>query len=382
MRWHYPLCDVRLGAAERSAVSRVIRDGWLTMGPVTEEVEAMLRARTGARYAALVSSGTAALEMAAEALEIGPGDEVICPSLTFVASANAFRARGAAIVFARSIGENDLTVDPDDVARKITPRTRALVVVHYAGFPARMAELRAVAREKSIALIEDCAHALFTRHEGRILGTFGAVGCFSFFSNKNITCGEGGAVITHDPRIARRLQLLRSHGMTALTLVRHRGHAFSYDVRLVGHNYRPDELRAALLRTQLSRLDGYLAKRRALFREYVRRLSAIGLTVPFGGLATAKALEDIAVHLMVVLLPSRSNRRHVMTRLRERGIQTSIHYPPVHRFHAYRSGPSVENVSGTERIARRLLTLPLYPRLGRRGVADVVNALSATLEGR
>ena len=376
MEWRYPLFDMQFGRAERDAVVDAIRSGWLTMGPATEDVETLLRKRTGSRFAFLVSSGTAALELAADSLGIGAGDEVICPTLTFVACANAFSSRGAKVVFANSLGERDLTVDPEDVARRVTPRTKAIVAVHYAGFPARTTELASIARRHRVALVEDCAHALFTETHGRVLGTIGALGCFSFFSNKNATCGEGGAILTQDAALARRITLLRSHGMTSLTLERHRGHAFSYDVAAVGHNYRLDDLRARLLRVQLERLNGYLAKRRILFREYVRVLSRAGYTVPFADSSDPHTLAGVGVHLAVVLLPPGTNRSRVMEQLRAAGIQTSIHYPCIHRFSAYRRKQERKDLSKTESLADRLLTLPLYPRLGIRDVSIIVAALS------
>jgi dTDP-4-amino-4,6-dideoxygalactose transaminase len=380
MNWKYPLFDTRFGPAERKAVSEVVRRGWLTMGPVTEQVEASLRERTGSPYAHLVTNGTAALEMAGAALGIGPGDEVLCPTLTFVAGANAFRTAGAKVVFVDSIGEDDLNLDPADVARKLTKRTKAIVVVHYAGFPARMEELVRLARQARVSLIEDCAHALFTRYRGQTLGTFGAAGCFSFFSNKNATCGEGGALLTRNRKMAEKVRLLRSHGMTTLTLERHRGHAFSYDVRLAGHNNRIDDLRAALLQVQLGRLDGHLARRRKLFRRYCERLPALGLTVPFASWAEDPAVEDVGIHLTVALLPKGTDRARVMEGLRDRGVQTSIHYPPVHRFTAYREGHRRGELRRTEDLCRRLISLPFYPGLTDAGVDEIVAALADVLK--
>jgi dTDP-4-amino-4,6-dideoxygalactose transaminase len=381
MSWRYPLFDTAFGEAEGAAVADVVRRGWLTMGPVTEEIERRLRERTGSPHAQLVANGTAALEIAGAALGIGAGDEVVCPTLTFVASASAFRTAGARVVFANSLGEDDLTLDPADVAERMTPRTKAIVVVHYAGFPARMEDLARLARDRQVALVEDCAHALFSRYRGRTLGTFGEAGCFSFFSNKNATCGEGGAVLTRRRRIADRVRLLRSHGMTTLTLERHRGHAFSYDVRLAGHNQRIDDLRAALLGVQLDRLDAFLERRRVLFRLYCERLRGLGLTVPFAKWADGEGLVDVGVHLAVVLLPRGASRRVVMERLRARGIQTSIHYPPVHRFAAYRGLGGGRGLEKTERLAQRLLTLPLYPTLKEEGVEEIVRGLAAALAG-
>lgn len=223
--WRIPLFDARFGPEEEQAVLRPLRAGWLTMGEEVLHLEEELAALTGARYALAVSNCTAALHLACAALGVGPGDEVLCPTLTFVASANAPRALGANVRLCESIGPDDLGVDPASVAAQLGPKTKAIVAVHYAGFACRMQELLALADDQGIPVIEDCAHALFTTHRGKVLGLHGKVGCFSFFSNKNATCGEGGALITDDADLAERLRLLRSHGMTTPTLERHRGRA-------------------------------------------------------------------------------------------------------------------------------------------------------------
>lgn len=200
--------------------------------------------------------------MAFVAAGIGPGDEVIVPTLTFVATANAVLYTGATVVLADVTSAEDLTISVDDVIRKFTPRTRAVVPVHYAGQPCDMIRLRRECSLRGVAIIEDNAHGpladAWMDEEGRVqaLGTIGEIGCFSFFSNKNMATGEGGMVVTRDKQLADKLRLLRSHGMTTLTLERHRGHAYSYDVVEEGFNYRIDELRAALGISQLARLCG------------------------------------------------------------------------------------------------------------------------------
>jgi dTDP-4-amino-4,6-dideoxygalactose transaminase len=196
-RWTIPLAAPDIGDDEVAAVTRVLRSGWLTMGPVTEEFERAFAARVGARYAFAVANCTAALHLANLVLGIGPGDEVLCPTLTFVASANASRYAGADVVLADVLGPTDLTVDPEDLERKITPRTKALTVVHYGGFPCLMDPILEIARRHGLKVIEDCAHAPLAVHVASDgsrahVGTLGDVGCFSFFGNKNMTTGEVG----------------------------------------------------------------------------------------------------------------------------------------------------------------------------------------------
>jgi len=374
--WTIPLFDARFGPEEEAAVLRPLRAGWLTMGEEVLRLEEELCAASGARYAIAVSNCTVALQLACVALGIDRDHEVICPTLTFVATANAPVTLGARVRFCEAIGPDDLTVDPDSVMRQLSPNTKAIMLVHYAGFACRMETILGVAAERSIAVIEDCAHALFTFYEGKALGLHGKVGCFSFFSNKNITCGEGGALLTDDEGLAGELRLLRSHGMTSLTLERHKGHAHSYDVLVPGYNCRLDEIRAALLRAQLRQLPGFLRRRRELFYRYVEGLRGSPVEIPFQKRGAGE-IEQTAVHLMPVLLPAESDRTVVMDRLRDARIQTSIHYPPVHAFTAYRR--QAQTLPRTEALARRQLTLPLYPAMRPADVDLVVHALLKAL---
>jgi dTDP-4-amino-4,6-dideoxygalactose transaminase len=376
-QWRVPLFDTQFGHEEEAAVLRALRSGWLSMGEEVLRLEEELCAASGAGHALAVSSGTAALHLACAALGIGAGDEVLCPTLTFVASANAPRALGAQVRLCESTDEDDLTVDPAALAAGLSPRTRAMIVVHYAGFPCRMTEIMRLATERRVAVIEDCAHALFTRHGGRVLGLHGQIGCFSFFSNKNATCGEGGALLTDDDALAQKLRLLRSHGMTSQTLDRYRGRAFTYDVLCHGFNYRMDEIRAALLRAQLRKLHEYLQRRRELFAHYVERLRGTPVQVPFYGARSGPEFAHTAVHLMPTLLPADVDRLDVMAQLKDAGIQSSIHYPPVHTFTAYRD--PAQRLPRTEALAKRELTLPLYPHMDHRSVDLIVNILLQSL---
>jgi dTDP-4-amino-4,6-dideoxygalactose transaminase len=378
--WRIPLFDTRFGPEEEAAVLRPLRAGWLTMGEEVVELENEIREVTGARHAIAVSNCTAALQLASAALGLGPGDEVIAPSLTFVATANAPRSLGATVRLAEVTSAQDLCVDPDSIEALITPRTRAIFVVHFAGFPCRMDEIVALADEHGIPVVEDAAHAVFGRHRGRTLGLHGRVGCYSFYSNKNATCGEGGALVTDDDELARQMRLLRSHGMTTPTLDRHRGRATSYDVVMPGYNMRLDEIRAALLRVQLGRLPGALKRRRELFRLYAEALAGTPVELPFRGGRFESELDETAVHILPVLLPEGSDRDAVMARMKEAGVQTSIHYPPVHHFACYATAE--DELPRTTALAKRELTLPFFPALPDTDVPVVVDALLRSLEDR
>jgi dTDP-4-amino-4,6-dideoxygalactose transaminase len=368
--WKVSLSDIDLGPDEEAAVVEVLRSKWLTMGARTAEFERQFGAAVGARHAIAVSNCTAALHLALAAAGVSPGDEVIVPSLTFVATANAVLYCGATPVFADVTSETRLSLDPEDVARKITARTRAIVPVHYAGYACDMDALGALARTHGLALVDDAAHAPGTRWRTQPVGSIGDITCFSFFSNKNLSTGEGGMVTTNDDAIAAKVRLNRSHGMTTLTYDRHRGHAFSYDVVSAGYNYRMTELNAALGIVQLAKLERNNARRRSLVGEYRRRLAGIAsLIVPFAGMD-----DESSCHIMPVVLPQDVDRTAVQQAMKEAGIQTSIHYPPVHGFTNF-AGRFAADVPRVDALASRLLTLPLHPLMSVDDVAAVCGAL-------
>lgn len=387
MNWRIPLADIDLGAAEEAAVLNVLRRRWLTMGGVTAEFEAEFAALTGSRHALAVANCTAALHLAGLALGWRPGDEVIVPSLTFVATVNAVRYSGATPVFADIQSEADFSLSPSDVAARITHRTRAIVVVHYAGHAADMPALLALAERYGLDVVEDVAHAPGAMLAGRPLGAWGRIGCFSFFSNKNMTTGEGGMLTTDDDAIAERLRLLRSHGMTSLTWDRHKGHAWSYDVVAPGYNYRMDEMRAAIGRVQLGKLAANNERRRTLDALYCELLAdvtpAIGL--PYAAPVAAPGSGTVpACHIRPILLPAEADRQRFMEAMKARGIQTSIHYPPVHHFSHYAEMGRGARLPVTEAVGAREVTLPLYPALTAADIelvgAAVAKSLDAALE--
>ncbi|MSQ81764.1 MAG: DegT/DnrJ/EryC1/StrS family aminotransferase [Myxococcales bacterium] len=386
--WKISLCDLRLHPDDHRAVAEALESNWLTMGPRTQAFEqafalALDPLQPPAAFA--VSNCTVALHMAFVALGIGPDDEVIVPSLTFVATANAALYTGATVVLADVSSPTDLTLSVDDVLAKITPKTAAVVPVHYAGQPCDMQRLVSECQRRGIAIVEDVAHAPLADallHGGHTaaLGTIGDIGCFSFFSNKNMTTGEGGMVTTRNPQLADKLRLLRSHGMTTLTLDRHRGHAYSYDVVELGNNYRMDELRAALGTSQLSRLPDNNRKRCDGLAHYQRLLAPIiGLQVPF---ADRLPQGRSAPHIMPVLLPVGVDRQQVQEKMKDVGIQTSVHYPPIHTFTLHKDCERVrkDHLPVTDAVAPRLLTLPLYPELSDTDIEFVCRKLAAILE--
>jgi dTDP-4-amino-4,6-dideoxygalactose transaminase len=369
--WKIPLSDLAVDDELADAAREAVASGWWSMGPRVAEFEEHFASFVGARHALAVANGTAALHLALLACDCGPGDEVVLPSLNFVASANVVMHVGATPVFVDVCGGNDLNLDPADVARVVSNDTKALVVLHYGGVPCDLTAIGEIAAAYGLRVIEDAAHALGTRWKGRMCGTLGDVGCFSFFSNKNLPIGEGGMLVTNDDELARQLRLLRSHGMTTLTWDRHRGHAHSYDVVAHGLNYRLDEIRAAIALVQLRRLPAANAARAHAAAAYERALAGTNIDLAFRGVGGS------AHHLTVAILPEPVSRRNVQESMRERGIQTSVHYPPIHRFTAFADGRP--ELPRTDDLAARIVTLPLYPGLSADDVTAVADALIAAV---
>lgn len=377
MEIRVPLSDMAYGPEEEQAALDVIKSRWLTMGSVTKQLESEFSQFTGVKHALAVSNGTHALHLACLALGLGPGDEVIAPALTFVASTNAVLYTNAEVRFAEIIGKSDLNISPEAIQTQITPRTKAILVVHYGGYPCRMPDVMALARSYGLAVIEDAAHAPGASLEGRALGTWGDVGCFSFFSNKNLATGEGGMVITGRDDIAEKLRVLRSHGMTTLTWERHRGHAYTYDVVALGNNYRIDEIRAALGLAQLKKLEVNNARRKAIterYREGLLQTQFAGVEVPF-----LDTPGQPSYHIFPMLLPEDVNRQAFMEAMRNLGVQTSIHYPPIHTFSYYRQRYPGISLPTTEAVASREVTLPLYPGMKDEDVDFVLSAIGEAL---
>jgi len=378
MDWRVPLAELDFGPEEEAAVLGVIRSRWLTMGEVTQHFEAEFAALTGAKYAFAVSNATEGLHLACLALGVGPGDEVIVPSLTFVATANAALHCGADVRFADILGPDDLTVDPASIEAAITPRTKAIIVMHYAGFPCRLPEIMAVAQRHNLPVIEDVAHAPGGFLDGKALGTWGVIGVFSFFSNKNLSTGEGGMLVTDDDDLAKIISLQRSHGMTSLTYDRHKGHNFTYDVLDLGYNYRIDEIRSALGLEQLKKLAHNNQRRRDLVHAYWQALAPLqklGVGLPFSFTEQGQP----SYHIFPILLPPWVERQPFMAHLREAGVQSSIHYAPIHTFTYFRQRYGQQSLPCTEEISLREVTLPLYPTMGLDKLNLVVEAVNRSL---
>lgn len=358
------------------AVSRVLRSGWLTQGPALEEFEEAFAEAVGARFAIGFSSGTAALHGAVVAAEIEDGDEAITTPLTFCASANCILYARGNPLFA-DIREDTLTIDPDRIAEKIGPRTRAIIPVDYAGLPADLDRIRAIAERHALVVIEDASHALGARFDGKRVGSLSTLTTFSLHPVKHVAAGEGGVVTTEDPLLAARLRRFRSHGVDRDLRARSAEGRWSYDMVELGYNYRLSDIAAALAHSQLGRLQEGLERRAEIADRYDRELAELpGLRVPprREGSASAWHLYPLRVDEAVLGAP----RDRVIAALRAEGIGASLHYRPVHlhRFYRQRFGYRPGSFPISERESDKLVTIPLYPAMSDGDVDDVVDAVS------
>ncbi|NOT86429.1 MAG: DegT/DnrJ/EryC1/StrS family aminotransferase [Methylococcaceae bacterium] len=374
--WKVQLFKLNFDEQESQAVKDVVDSGWLTMGEKTIGFEEAFSAMLGEGSNSIaVSNCTAALHMALLALELKAGDEVIIPALTFVADINVVRLVGATPVLADCESYNDWNVSAKTIKAQITAKTKAVIVVHFAGFPCDMDEIISLCKAHNIYVIEDVAHAPGAKYKGQSCGTFGDFGCFSFFTNKNLSVGEGGMIVTKNSELAQKAKYLRSHGMTALTLDRHKGRAITYDVAQSGLNYRIDEMRAALGLVQLEKLSKANAQRKVLVERYVASLKGVpGISIPFLDLDNIESVY----HIFPILLDKAIDRVNLIGKLKEDGIQSSIHYPAFNTFTAFKD-IGLNDCPVAEDIASRELTFPLYPTMTLAEVDLVVSSLKNAL---
>jgi len=325
----------------------------------------------GTSFALALSNCTVALHLAMKLLGIKSGDEVICPSLTFVATCNSIRYVDATPVFADIESLERPVICPKDIESKITSKTKAIVVMHYAGFPCEMDEIMDIAKRYNLKVIEDACHAPLSEYKGMKLGTIGDIGCFSFFSNKNISTGEGGMLVTNKAEYYNRGKLLRSHGMTSMSYERAKGHATSYDVVEFGYNYRMDDIRASIGIIQLDKIQKDLEQRAKVRKRYIEQLIGLdNIIIPF------KDHQEFSSNYIfpIVLKDVKPEERDILRDfLATHGVQTSIHYPGVHRFSVY-SG-FYQELPKTDKMVNAMITLPMFSTLSVSDVNFIANLL-------
>jgi dTDP-4-amino-4,6-dideoxygalactose transaminase len=369
-----PLARPDLSEEDIAEVVDTLRSGWLTLGPKTQRFEEEFKAVAGAEHAVAVNSCTSGMHLALLSAGVGPGDEVITSTLTFCSTANVILHCGATPVLA-DVCPDDLNIDPEDVRRRITPRTRAIMPVHYAGQPCRMDELLELATSRGIKVIEDAAHATGSSYRGRPVGSLGDATVFSFYAIKNLTTGEGGIVATDDGALAERVRVLRSNGLDANAWNRYAatGSPF-YTVLEPGFNYKMTDLQASLGLGQLRRLGGFNARRAALADRYTRAFASVRQV------ETPSLRPDAGMnwHLYVIRLRDAPLSRDALVEaLRRRGIGTAVHFLPVHMHPYYRErfGFRKGDYPVVEREFERIVSLPLFPMMTEGDVDRVVEAV-------
>jgi perosamine synthetase len=361
--------------ADIAAVVEVLRSDWLTTGPVVAEFERACAARGGVRHGVAVSSGTAALHAAMRALDVRAGDEVIVPAMTFAATANCARYEGATPVFA-DVDRDTLLIDPATVERAITPRTRAVIAVDYAGQPADYDALAAILKPRGISLVADACHSIGGASNGRPVGTLARLSCFSFHPVKHVTTGEGGAVVTDEAPLAERMRVFRNHGIVSDHRQREAQGAFAYDMVELGYNYRITDIQCALGLQQLERLPTFIARRRQIAARYDAAFAQVPAVRP---LAVRRGAEH-AYHLYVVRLDLealRAGRSEIFRALRAENIGVNVHYVPVHLHPYYRQtqGTHPGMCPVAESAYEGLLSLPMFPAMSDADVDDVIEAV-------
>lgn len=377
MAYKIPLFNLNFDGKEAQAAYDTIQSGWISTGPKCEELEKMFVDMFNVNYAVSMSNCTDALHLCCLVCGVEAGDEVLCPSLTFAASANCIRYVGATPVFCDIVGPDHINIDPQDIEKKITSKTKAILVVHMAGFPCMMDDIMQIARKHNLKVIEDACHGPLSEYKGKKLGTIGDCAAFSFFSNKNISTGEGGMFITNKKEMADRARLLRSHGMTTMSYQRAGGHATTYDILELGYNFRLDDIHAAIAIEQMKKLPGDLEARLAVRERYIQNLSKVAnVVVPF-----ADNTEFVSNYIMPIVLTKGTveDRDKIREAIHAAGIQTSVHYPAIHRFSIYKEHGAM--LPQTEYVTDHEITLPMYAALTMEQVDFICETVDKVING-
>jgi perosamine synthetase len=368
-----PYAKQTIDEDDRNAVEQILRSDWLTTGPAVPAFESGLCRYTGAEHAVAVNSGTAALHAAMFVLGVAPGDEVIVPAISFVATANCVRYQGATPVFA-DVSRDTFNIDPADAERRVTPKTKAIISVDFAGHPCDQDSLRDLGTRHNLALVSDAAHSLGATYRGQKVGTLQDLTALSFHPVKHITTGEGGALLTADPTLAKKARSFRHHGIDVDLHTRNATHSWAYDTTVLGFNYRISDFSCALGSSQLDKLDGWLSRRREIAKLYNDGLANIGMLE----LPIERSDCKTAWHLYVVRLKPETitaSRAEIFSALRAENIGVNVHYIPI-PWMSYYAGLGYRRGGWpvAESEYERIISIPMYPRMSDDDVADVVSA--------
>lgn len=362
-----PLQKPSLGKEEIDAVKEVFESGWLGLGSKVQEFEEGLKRFLKAKYVVAVNTGTSALHLALEAIGIGRGDAVILPSFTFVATAQAVSQTDASLVFC-DVAEDSLNADPEDIEKRISEKTKAIIIVHYRGMPCDMDKIMYLAKKNSLRVIEDASHAFGSTYKGRRIGSVGDITCFSFDPIKNITCGEGGAIVVHEEQLYKRLLMKRQLGIDKDTWSRYNNkRSWKYNVLERGYRYHLSNINAAIGICQLKKFEKLIKAKESIARRYDAAFSNInGLRI------IPTDYEQTAIFMYVIRVLR--NREAFIRYLNSKGISTGIHYMPCHQFTFYRS--TEIKLPITEMLSKQIVTLPLFSEMNERDVDRVINSVT------
>jgi dTDP-4-amino-4,6-dideoxygalactose transaminase len=360
MDFKIPLFDLNFDEKEQNAVLETLKSKWISTGPKVAAFESKFAEMLRVKHAVALSNCTVALHLAMILCGVKADDEVICPSLTFAATANAIKYVNAKPIFCDVYGPHNLTMNHELIEGLITSKTKAIVVMHYAGFACNMDKIMELAQKHNLKVIEDACHGPLSEYKNKKLGTIGDVGCFSFFSNKNISTGEGGMLVTNNSLYYEKTKLLRSHGMTSMSFERSKGHSTTYDVVELGYNYRMDDIHASIGLVQLDKITDDLIKRIELRKYYLQKLAKFSshIIIPF-----ADNMEFSSNYIFPVVLNNGNVGKRDLFRdyLLQHGVQTSVHYPAVHKFSIYKSNDI--KLPQTDYATDNEITLPFYGKL-------------------
>ena len=371
-----PFFIPNINTNEKKSVSQALNSSLLTNGPNLFKFENDFSKYTKSKYSVGVSSATSALHLSLKALGIGKNDQVIVPDLTFVATANAVLMTGATPVIA-DVNIDDFNIDIESIEKNITKKTRAIIPVHFAGNPCNMDKIMKIAKNNNLYVIEDCAHAIGSYYKNKHLGTFGDLGCFSFYPTKNITTLEGGMVITKSKTLSNYVKTSRNHGITKTLQDRYtKGFPWEYDIPEAGYNYRMDEIRALLGIQQLKRIEKINSQRRNAVKYYNKKLSEIEGITP----QSIQDIEKNSCHLYIIRLNKEKfglKRDVVFKKLLKRRIQTSVHYKPLHKFSIFKTAKNFTNLQNSNKLYEEILSLPLYTGISKKEQDIVINELKS-----
>lgn len=356
----------------------VLKSDWIIMGPKVKEFEGAICKYAGCKHGVAVNSGTGALDIAVASLGIKKGEIVTTP-FTFVATSNSILFNGLKPVFA-DIKRDTYNIDPGDIKKKITNATKAIIYVDFAGQPCDIKEIKEIAEEYGLYLIEDAAHALGAEHDGKKVGAFADITMFSFHPVKHITTGEGGMCVTNNEELAQRMRILRNQGVGSGAMERFGpGASWAYDVKLLGRNYRMTDFQAALGFSQLKKLEKFIKKRQELANLYNKRLK----NVPLITLPCTKPNVRHVWHLYTILLDKKVDRNKFIAAMRAKNVGVNVHYLPIYSFSYYRENFvfKPKDFPATEDISSRIVTLPMFPRMSDEDVEDVVSTVEESTGG-